>query len=312
MRHIPLCCVVYMATLSVGFAQHCDRCDRCDQCAAPYAPECCQPQQCAVPQAQPEAAPQGAYVAPVARGETAGESESLGLRFGSLRIPEFTIKLPTIQLPHLIHLRRDAEMYTEAGTAPFVRRPMSEFRVSPEAAAEAAPEDRPEKAPCCVPRQPCGVPPAPAACAQAERELRLQLQAKESELSHLQDRLAELEAAVNSLAEGSDRVRHASNDVTSTTNRHQHSSSRARSNTHSTGQRRAVTSRVRKIRRAAEPQRKAANRAGSTQSKSSKQRATKPAPQRSGSLELLGMLTPEFKWFSKDKSPQTAKRSTKR
>lgn len=106
---------------------------------------CNQPVNCARPKRdrrQPEAAPaptpEGTFVTGPASGDVAGESSSLGIRFGTLRIPEIAIPLPTIQLPSFVRYRRDAEMHTEAARAPFVYGPVTEFGLQPRGTAEVA------------------------------------------------------------------------------------------------------------------------------------------------------------------------------
>jgi hypothetical protein len=106
---------------------------------------CNQPVNCARPKREPrqtEAAPaptpEGTFVTGPASGDVAGESSSLGIRFGTLRIPEIAIPLPTIQLPSFVRYRRDAEMHTEAARAPFVYGPVTEFGLQPRGTAEVA------------------------------------------------------------------------------------------------------------------------------------------------------------------------------
>lgn len=106
---------------------------------------CNQPVNCARPKresARPEAAPaptpEGTFITGPASGDVAGESSSLGIRFGTLRIPEIAIPLPTIQLPSFVRYRRDAEMHTEAARAPFVYGPVTEFGLQPRGDAEVA------------------------------------------------------------------------------------------------------------------------------------------------------------------------------
>lgn len=116
--------------------------------------------------------PTGTFVPGPARGEVAGESNSLGLRLGTLRIPEISLALPTIQLPSLVRFRRDAQMLTDSGTAPFVRGEVNEFGLEPRDDSESSKDSTSEStrdnhgvAPCppsycpqpCYPlQQPCG------------------------------------------------------------------------------------------------------------------------------------------------------------
>lgn len=317
MRQLLFAGAVLITTANVGLAQrycHNDQCDVCRETEC-YAPrECCAP-----PQQQAAPAPQGAYVAPTPQGEAAGESESFGLRFGALRIPECTIRLPTIQLPHLIHLRRQAEMYTEGGVAPYVERPLSQFEVSPQAAPEleAAPAPKPQAAP------PCCVPPAPAACAQlqqiemleeklallkqhygtvsqssagsqavtsgVEQHLRQQLVVRERELSQLYDRFDRLEAAIVSLqGEEVDSIKLA-NSESGQRSATPHRQYRSHSYTKAVGHEQTVrphtgNSHSHNVRAAHHHHHHAP--------------AARPKPSRT--LEFLGALRPSFDWIGSD------------
>ncbi|MFM7036592.1 MAG: hypothetical protein ACKO2L_02605 [Planctomycetaceae bacterium] len=128
---------------------------------------CDQPVNCARPKREPkrpEAAPaptpEGTFVTGPTSGDVAGESSSLGIRFGTLRIPEIAIPLPTIQLPSFVRYRRDAEMHTEAARAPFVYGPVTEFGLQPRGVAETAggdesPSGSPETQETDEPYRPC-------------------------------------------------------------------------------------------------------------------------------------------------------------
>jgi hypothetical protein len=131
-----------------------------DDCGHSYSRGCDRPVDCSKPKGGvPESAPvdNGAFVVGPANGEVSGESNSLGLRMGTLRFPEVQLALPTVQLPSLIRFRKNAAMHTESTTAPYVTGPrVGQFGLQPTAATESAPA--PTEA------APAPVAPVPPAC----------------------------------------------------------------------------------------------------------------------------------------------------
>lgn len=279
-----------------------------DYCDVYRHPACCYPDSCACPsccppppvecdrEGEPELGRRGVYVRAPETGEYAGESESVGLRGLGIRIPEFHLELPTIQLPCFIHFRRDAELYADSARLPFVEREPVEFGQFMKREPEAAPRPRePESAPlkrdCCPPQQQyLAPPPAPAACASnAERELRWQLQVREYELSQLQNRFEQLESAVNSLAERPDPVQLADNEVANTAPKRPQQQYRSHSYTKAVGHEQTVrphtgNSHSHNVRAAHHHHHHAP--------------AARPKPSRT--LEFLGALRPSFDWIGSD------------
>ncbi len=131
---------------------------KADDCSRAYRPGCHRPPNCSEPKDQESAPqPEGSFVTGPARGEVSGESNSLGLRLGTLRIPELSIALPTLQLPSLVKFRRNPTMHTESAEAPFVTGDVAQFGLKPRGNAESAPAN-PESAPAPDDRQPEGAP----------------------------------------------------------------------------------------------------------------------------------------------------------
>lgn len=126
---------------------------------------CCPPNQPPL-DSEPDR-PSGGYVAPPPTGETVGGSNSVGLRLGSLRIPEINIPLPTLKLPSLVHYKRAPEVYLDRAIAAYQpNAQIMDFGQIP--SADSQPDrpsqqaDRPHPQPqCCPPTQPPGgcVPP---------------------------------------------------------------------------------------------------------------------------------------------------------
>lgn len=210
--------------LASVFAHECAADDGCYQ---PKRSGCHRPKDCARP-GEPESAPapEGAFITGPPRGEVAGESNSLGLRLGTLRIPEINIPLPTVQLPSLVRYRRDAHMLTESSEAPYVESGVAEFGLSPResAPAESAPV-KPESTPfiddkerCAPPCYQCPpesgyapqpyppVPRCPEGCVSFQdsgdpwqNELQSRLMARERQIAELEGRIQQLQRAVETM-----------------------------------------------------------------------------------------------------------------
>lgn len=61
------------------------------------------------------------FVAPPPSGVVAGASNSFGIRGMEVTFPEWKLAMPSIQLPCLVHLRREAEMLLDPGRATMTR-----------------------------------------------------------------------------------------------------------------------------------------------------------------------------------------------
>lgn len=127
------------------------------QCAAPcYTPQCVAPPM-AAPAAAPATAPLRNFLRAPGTGQTAGESNSIGLRLPTLHIPETRIGLPTIELPSLMRFRREAEMVFDHARGPLVSGDLQEFGNLPANAAPAS-------AAPAMPAPASAFPAAPANC----------------------------------------------------------------------------------------------------------------------------------------------------
>jgi len=192
-----------------------------------YRPRGCQrPVNCAKPKdTEPESGttvPDGTFVPGPTRGEVAGESSALGLRLGTLRIPELSIALPTLQLPSFVKFRKDAVMHTESGTAAFVRGDVNEFGLTPRRSDEpesgTQDKDEDETGTGCVPpcpniyeRQPC-YPPQPCGegCTKLfnnknsadpwQNSMQHQFAVREEQVAKLESQVIELQKLVERLA----------------------------------------------------------------------------------------------------------------
>lgn len=151
------------------------------QCAAP-APQCAAPPT-AAPAPPPTSA--GRFVRGPTPGAAAGESHSFGIRGPALHIPEIRLALPTLELPSLFHIRRDAEKIFDVTRSPFVEEQPLEFGNVPTSAP--APAAAPAPPTMCVPMQ---APACAAPCVGANDEV----------LKALLERLARLEALEQELA----------------------------------------------------------------------------------------------------------------
>lgn len=129
------------------------------QCAAP----CYTSPQCAAPAtaAPAVAAPARNFLRAPGTGQTAGESNSIGLRGITLHIPEMRIGLPTLELPSLMRFRREAEMVFDHARGPLVNGDILDFGNLPATGAPAAPAPA-TAAPApvnCIPQSPaCAAP----------------------------------------------------------------------------------------------------------------------------------------------------------
>lgn len=132
-------------------AQTGQACLPCDQGQQRYVyRRCCPPEDQAEQQGTE---PEGMFVAPGPTGDVSGEANSIGLRLGRIHIPEMSIPLPTIQLPHLVRYRRGPEMVTDAANASFQSgRPAAALQFAkpnePEAKPQGAPPSKTGCAPC--------------------------------------------------------------------------------------------------------------------------------------------------------------------
>jgi hypothetical protein len=151
------------------------------QCEAPAA--YCVPQ-CAAPAPAPPAPapPAGNFLRGPATGQAAGESRSMGLRGFTLRIPAITVATPTLELPSLFKLRRDAEMHFDSSTGPLTSAPVHEFGTLPAAPAPVPAPVAPAPAPVYYTPPACAVPAAGCTTDARSREL----DAKIAELERLQ------------------------------------------------------------------------------------------------------------------------------
>ena len=149
---------------------------RCDAACVPYPPTCACEQPCYRPcqpkeglAAEAQAAPPGAYVQAPAVGEFEGESAGFGIRGLGLRIPEFNLQLPTLQLPSLLQYRRSASMHVAASQAPWVPGTAAQFGmlsaggnvpagVMVESQAAQGAEGKAQADESCIPNQPRNAP----------------------------------------------------------------------------------------------------------------------------------------------------------
>ncbi len=127
------------------------------QCAAPCytTPQCAAPAM-AAPAVAPATAPARNFLRAPGTGQTAGESNSIGLRGITLHVPEMRIGLPTLELPSLMRFRREAEMIFDHARGPLVNGDLLDFGNLP---ASAAPAVAPATA------APVNCMPLPPACA---------------------------------------------------------------------------------------------------------------------------------------------------
>lgn len=166
---------------------------RTQVCRQPDCHECCPPRH--TPESTPESTqqPEGSYVQGPATGEYAGESVSVGIRGGGIRIPEINIELPTIKLPSLIGFRRNPELITESARLPYVEGRAAEFAQLPRGGSpentvqktnppKRTPEadNQPVAPPYCAPQNPYYFPsrndccPSPCNTTQLLEQLRQQ------------------------------------------------------------------------------------------------------------------------------------------
>ena len=112
------------------------------------------------------------FVAPPASGVVAGATNSFGLRGLEITFPELKFALPSLQLPSLVRLRREAEMHLDSGRATMVRSSeaaggaaspgMGAFAGGPNGVFIPFPQPTGQPAPAS------GAPAAPAAAGEAE------------------------------------------------------------------------------------------------------------------------------------------------
>lgn len=91
-----------------------------------------------------------------------GAANSVGLRLGSIKIPEITIPLPTLRLPHLVHYKRSPEVILDKAIAGYQQNAdiMDFAQIPPQSEDEAdtPTEDEPDTpGPQCPP--PAQAPP---------------------------------------------------------------------------------------------------------------------------------------------------------
>ncbi|MCG6154180.1 hypothetical protein [Rubinisphaera margarita] len=129
--------VIFSATTC--FAQH------FGNSCVPQSPWC---PDTAVEQSAPD---EQTFMAPLPQGETSGVSRSFGIRGFAIRIPESTVRFPTIQFPSLVRYRRGPEMLTENTTIPAFDGPNARLQFAPDippADLQSTPDDEPGR--CCV------------------------------------------------------------------------------------------------------------------------------------------------------------------
>lgn len=136
-------------------AQTGQACLSCDQGNQRYVyRKCCPPEDQADQQGTE---PEGMFVAPGPTGDVSGEANSIGLRLGRIHVPEISIALPTIQLPHLVRYRRGPEMLTDTANASFQSgRPAAALHFAKPKEPEAKPQGAPPAKPGCDPCYPVG------------------------------------------------------------------------------------------------------------------------------------------------------------
>lgn len=167
----------------------------------PNGTNCVPPQQPAVaPPTQPALmmVPAGQYVQAPATGEYEGESQGLGVRGFGLRIPEMNLQLPTLQLPSLVHFRRDATMHVAPSQAPYVPGVAAQYGMlsaggQMPAITSAPLTSSPATSPCQGQEQPAEqdqppcAPPADLPCTMTP-----QIQQLQAQMQQLQQRLQQL------------------------------------------------------------------------------------------------------------------------
>lgn len=201
-RHLPVWLLA--AAPAAGLAADCapqPGCQVPSTCTPPVY--CCPPQE----RSAPRQAPPGNYVRGPSTGEAIGESNSIGIRGLGIRIPEMNIRLPTIELPSFVSIRREAEMVFDAGRGPFVEGEPAEFRM-------VEPEDREPPAQRSAPTNRCGeteargLPPGPAPESHngqpapmppSTTQRRKEVEAREHEIALLRQQVAEMQALLREM-----------------------------------------------------------------------------------------------------------------
>lgn len=140
------------------------------------------------PESEPETAP-GAFAAPPRTGVVAGESTSLGIEGGELRIPSLSLRLPSVRLPSFRKYRRDAHMEIDATEAAYVNNFREEFSV--DAGRQGNEESLPQP-----PRRPENLESCTQGAA-GESASQQQLEEALEAVRQLKRRLAELEEEKN-------------------------------------------------------------------------------------------------------------------
>jgi len=157
-----------------------------------------------------------------ATGEARGESNSLGIKGLRVRFPEINLQLPSIELPSLYSIRRDAEMEFDGTRGPYVQGQPAEFRMV-EAEDRGAGDnkggpgqDRCAPQPGFAPTPtgagdqptvdgPFGNPMPPTPAAEAAYRAR-ELELREQELALLRLQVQEMQAQLRDLSSASSSV----------------------------------------------------------------------------------------------------------
>lgn len=84
----------------------------------------------AAPEAGPTSGSPGAFMAPPPAGRTRSPSRTLGIRGLAIKLPELTLRLPTIELPSIVRYSSNQRMELEGGVAPFVSMPTSQLALA--------------------------------------------------------------------------------------------------------------------------------------------------------------------------------------
>ncbi|MBC8115850.1 MAG: hypothetical protein H7062_15805 [Candidatus Saccharimonas sp.] len=143
-------------------------------------------------------------MAPPPSGEVSGESNSLGLHGFSLRIPESTLRMPSLQLPSMVRYRREPEMLTDHSRATFQSQPAARLQFArpqanpPSGSQQANPPSANQQANppgCTQPVMPCcPFPTNRNGCVQNGTV------PQSDEMARLQEQLAQLTVVVGQLA----------------------------------------------------------------------------------------------------------------
>lgn len=182
-------------------------------CAPPVY--CCPPGDRGAPRDAP-----GNYVRGPATGEARGESNSVGIRGLRLRIPEINLQLPSIELPSLYSIRREAEMVFDSTRGPYVEGQPAEFRMVPGEDRGGDDKGGPGETRCAPPAgfvpagmgngeghnvpSPVPMPPAPMTPASESAAYRhRELELREQEVALLRQQVQEMQAMLRDMSASS-------------------------------------------------------------------------------------------------------------